>query len=361
MESLVSAPLPTRSFWAGKRVLLTGHTGFKGSWTALWLSALGAEVTGYALAPDTRPNLFDRLSPIPGLKSIIGDLRDESLLWRTVSEARPQIVLHMAAQALVRRSYRKPIETFAVNALGTAMLLDSLREVPELQAALMVTTDKVYKNSDHGRPFVEDDPLGGADPYSASKAAAEIVTASWTVSYFPDTPIASARAGNVIGGGDWSEDRLVPDQWRAVQADAPLVLRNPLATRPWQHVLDPICGYLVYLEQLAAGKSLPRALNFGPPAGEVMTVETVVNGMLAALGSRHSWALETGAQPHEMKLLALDASLAQRTLGWRPRLGTADALEWTSSWYSAFDAGRDVLRLTEHQIEQYQCLTMASA
>jgi CDP-glucose 4,6-dehydratase len=355
---MVTPPLPSKEFWAGKRVLLTGHTGFKGSWTALWLSMLGAEVTGYALVPETTPSLFERLSPMPRLTSVIGDLRDEALLRRTISQVRPQLVLHMAAQALVRRSYRNPVETFAVNALGTALLLDLLRGLPDLSAVLIVTTDKVYRNSDQGRPFVEEDPLGGEDPYSASKAAAELVTASWAASYFTDTPIASARAGNVIGGGDWSEDRLIPDQWRAVQADTALVLRNPLATRPWQHVLDPVCGYLVYLEQLSNGAQLPRALNFGPAAEETMTVETVADGMLRALGSRHSWMLATGAQPREMKFLSLNASLAARTLGWRPRLTMADTLTWTSSWYRAFDAGRDMLRLTQHQIEQYRYLAI---
>jgi CDP-glucose 4,6-dehydratase len=288
-----------RAFWRGRRVLLTGHTGFKGAWLALWLEQLGAEVVGLALPPDTEPALYSLLAPIIGLRSRVGDIRDPVMLAQAVSEARPQIVIHLAAQALVRRSYRRPVETFGINVMGTALLLDSLRAVADLQAVLVITTDKVYRNSGRGEPFGEDDPLGGGDPYSASKAAAELATASMAASFFAGrgVAVATARAGNVIGGGDWSEDRLIPDIWRAVHSGAPLRLRNPQATRPWQHVLEPLAGYLRYAERLASGANVPRALNFGPPLGDVATVAEVADAMLAALHAGQGWIKDDVEQP----------------------------------------------------------------
>ena len=272
-----------RAFWRDRRVLLTGHTGFKGAWLALWLERLGAQVFGLALPPTIpSPRGFPNWRPRRS-RSRIGDIRDAGVVARAVQEARPQIVIHMAAQALVRRSYRAPVETFATNVMGTAHLLDSLRGAEGLQAVLVVTTDKVYRNDGNGHPFAEDDPLGGADPYSASKAAAEIVVASMATSFFGGKGVATARAGNVIGGGDWSEDRLIPDIWRAVKAGKPLRLRNPEATRPWQHVLDPLAGYLRYAERLASGADVPKALNFGPLPGDALTVAEIADAMLAAM------------------------------------------------------------------------------
>jgi CDP-glucose 4,6-dehydratase len=347
-----------RAFWRGRRVLLTGHTGFKGAWLSLWLEQLGAEVVGVALPPETEPALYSLLAPIIGLRSRVGDIRDPVMLAQAVAEARPQIVIHMAAQALVRRSYRRPMETFGINVMGTALLLDSLRTVSDLQAVLVITTDKVYRNSGRGEPFAENDPLGGADPYSASKAAAELATASMAASFFAGrgVAVATARAGNVIGGGDWSEDRLIPDIWRAVQAGAPLRLRNPQATRPWQHVLEPLGGYLHYAECLASRANVPRALNFGPPLGDVATVAEVADALLAALHPGQGWIRDDGEQPEEAQLLALDPTLATRSIGWRPKLAASQALQWTADWYRTVADGTPARAATLDQIARYEML-----
>ncbi|MBE9554450.1 MAG: CDP-glucose 4,6-dehydratase, partial [Proteobacteria bacterium] len=309
-------------FWQGRRVLLTGHTGFKGGWAALWLARLGAEVHGLSLEPESEPNLFAILGDWSAISSRIGDIRDRETLRRTVADARPEIVIHMAAQALVRRSYREPGETTDTNVMGTVNLLDALRGADGLMAVLVVTSDKVYENREDGHAMSETDPLGGDDPYSASKAAAEIVTAAMTRSFFEEygVPVATARSGNVIGGGDFSEDRLVPDLWRAGRASRPLVLRYPLATRPWQHVLDPVNGYLAYIEKLAAGACDRRALNFGPDNAETMTVAAVAEQMMEHLGMEHTWEQDTGKHPKEKQTLTLDASLAADAIGWRPAL-----------------------------------------
>jgi CDP-glucose 4,6-dehydratase len=343
-----------RAFWRDRRVLLTGHTGFKGAWLALWLERLGAQVFGLALPPDTEPALFPMLAP--KLVSRIGDIRDAGVVARAVQEARPQIVIHMAAQALVRRSYRAPIETFATNVMGTAHLLDSLRDAESLQAVLVVTTDKVYRNDSDGNPLAEDDPLGGADPYSASKAAAELVAASMAKSFFGGKGVATARAGNVIGGGDWSEDRLIPDIWRAVKADEPLRLRNPQATRPWQHVLDPLAGYLQYAERLASGADVPKTLNFGPLPGDTLTVAELADAMLAAMRCDQHWIKDGCEQPAEAQHLALDPARAMRTLGWRPRLQAPEALQWTADWYRAVNTGAPARSLALDQIARYEAL-----
>ncbi|RDI54842.1 CDP-glucose 4,6-dehydratase [Microvirga subterranea] len=353
------------SFWAGRRVLLTGHTGFKGSWLAFCLDRLGAEVFGFALTPETQPNLFTVLPRSQRLTSWIGDIQDEKALADAVETARPSIVIHMAAQALVRRSYRAPCDTVQANVTGTVNLLEALRGndavMAELDAILVVTTDKVYRNAESGQPFQENSPLGGHDPYSASKAAAEILTESWARSFFTPAgvPVATARAGNVVGGGDWSEDRLIPDLWRAVKAGETAVLRNPAATRPWQLVLEPLYGYLGYIEALTGprGSKLPRALNFGPAAGDILTVSEASDIVLTGLGSKRGWALAEGAQPHEAAQLALDAGLAERTLGWRAKLDSREALRWSTEWYRAFDAGRDMANITSEQIDRYEALT----
>ena len=341
-------------------MLLTGHTGFKGSWASLWLEHLGAEVAGYALAPDQSPDLFSRLAPFTGATSTIGDLSDFDRLAALASDFAPQIVLHMAAQPLVRRSYRNPRETFATNVQGTANLLDAVRGLAGVEAVLAVTTDKVYAIDGMDRPFLESDRLGGHDPYSASKAAAEIVVASYAASFFAPAgiPLASARAGNVVGGGDWSEDRLIPDIWRAMRAGRTLELRYPQATRPWQHVLEPVAGYLLLLEALVERPdTTPRALNFGPaPGADEVSVAAVAEAFAGALGNDRPWEQAPGEHPHETSALALDAGAAIGALGWRPRLDANATLEWTANWYRGYDAGRNARALTLAQIEAYEAL-----
>lgn len=345
-------------FWRGRRVLLTGHTGFKGAWATQWLTRLGAEVHGLSLAPDTEPNLFGILGGGGAITSKIGDIRDRESVHEAIAACRPQIVIHMAAQALVRRSYREPVETFDTNVMGTANLLDALRGAETLEAVLVVTSDKVYENREDGHAMSEADRLGGDDPYSASKAAAELVTAAMTRSFFDERgiPVATARSGNVIGGGDFSEDRLVPDFWRAGKAGKPLVLRYPQATRPWQHVLDPLSGYLLYIEKLVAGACAQRALNFGPAGGETMTVSAVAERMTAESGTTAAWVQAEGAQPKEKQILTLDAALAIEAIGWRPGLDMATAVRWTADWYGALDKGQDMRACTLDQIAQFEAL-----
>ena len=346
------------AFWRNRRVLLTGHTGFKGAWLSLWLEQLGAKVFGLALPPDTEPALYSLLQPMPKLHSRLGDIREPAAVAAAVDEARPNIVIHMAAQSLVRRSYRFPVETMSTNVMGTAHLLEALRAVDGLEAVLIITTDKVYRNNGHRHAFSESDPLGGADPYSASKAATELLVASMAVSFFAPAgvPVATARAGNVIGGGDWSEDRLIPDLWRAVHAGQALPLRYPQATRPWQHVLDPLQGYLIYAERLASGADVPAALNFGPPPGDCLTVAEVAEAMLAAMHASKGWVQVVEAQPEEMHFLAIDPALAMRSLGWRPRLEPAQSVQWTAEWYRAVMDGAAPRQVAVEQIRRYEAL-----
>ncbi len=360
MESLelMSPPLNAQ-FWRGKRVWLTGHTGFKGAWCALWLREMGADVHGFALAPDTTPNLFDLVGAARDLKSCIGDIRDLDAVRRAAAAADPEIVLHMAAQPLVRRSIREPVETFAANVMGTAHVLEALRDCARLKAVLIVTTDKVYENAETGRSFRESDPLGGHDPYSASKAAAEIVAASYSRTYFSPrgVALATARGGNVIGGGDFSADRLVPDIYRALQAGDPLVLRYPEATRPWQHVLDCVGGYLAYAQALgsqgAARDTLPRALNFGPLHAEQVPVRALAEAMQTALGATSGWRAAEAPQPREMQALSLDCTAARQTLGFTDHLVGAAAIEATADWYLAFARGDDMRAVTLRAIQQH--------
>lgn len=344
-------------FWRGRHVLLTGHTGFKGSWAGLWLTRMGATVHGLSLAPESDPNPFDTLADQSAISSRIGDIRDPEIVRAAVAEAEPEIVIHMAAQALVRRSYREPVETFETNVSGTVNLLNALRDAPNLKAVLVVTSDKVYENKEDGRAFREIDPLGGDDPYSASKAAAEIVTASMARSFFNDRniPVATARAGNVVGGGDFSEDRLVPDLWRAGKSGIPVSLRYPQATRPWQHVLDPVYGYLLYLEKLAGGCGR-RALNFGPGNAETLTVSAVADRMMDALGTAKGWVQAEGSFPKEKQALTLDASLAGKAIGWVPRLDMEQTIRWTADWYRAYNEGADMHAFTLAQLGEFEGL-----
>jgi CDP-glucose 4,6-dehydratase len=347
---------PNDSFWAGRRVLLTGHTGFKGAWMAVWLQRLGARVTGFALPADGGPNLWRELDPGILEHEFLNDLADRRALQATIAAANPEVVIHMAAQSLVRRSYAQPVETFATNLMGTVHLLNALREAPDLRAALIVTTDKVYVNNNQGRDFCEDDPLGGHDPYSASKAAVEIATASFAASFFEphQVAVATARAGNVIGGGDWSEDRLVPDVWRAAVRGETLALRSPDATRPWQHVIEPLAAYLLYVEALASGRDVPRALNIGPLPGDQATVGKVAEAMATALGGDSAWRRDERPAPPEMQLLSLDPGRAMASLPWHPRLSCAQAIAWSAEWYSRHRQGTAPLELCRAQIQAYE-------
>lgn len=346
------------AFWAAQRVLLTGHTGFKGGWLSLWLAQAGAQVYGLSLAPDASPNLYALLPKTTFAASIISDIRDLGSVRAAIAEARPTVAIHMAAQPLVRRGYRTPVETFATNVMGTTHLLEALRGQEQLKAVLVVTTDKVYRNLEDGRAFREDDPLGAHDPYSASKAAAEIAISSWAQSYFTPAgiPVVAARAGNVIGGGDWSEDRLVPDIWRAAQGNAPLRLRHPRATRPWQHVIEPLAGYLAYVEAAAAGADPPSALNFGPHTDDVLTVAELAEATLSALRADRGWEQDTAPTAPEMQSLALDPMLAGESIGWRPRLSSRDAVQWTAEWYGRLAKGESAAALCLEQISRYEML-----
>jgi CDP-glucose 4,6-dehydratase len=321
---------------------------------------MGATVFGLALPPETTPALFSELE-LPGLTSTIGDIRDLSDVTSAVLAANPTVAIHMAAQPLVRRSYREPGLTFSTNVMGTVNVLEALRHhAPELVAALVVTTDKVYANDDSGEAFVETDRLGGHDPYSSSKAACEEVVSSYRQSFYDGlgVPLATARAGNVIGGGDWSEDRLIPDLWRAMEERRTVVLRNPDAVRPWQHVLDPICGYLKYVEAMASARwgGLPRALNFAPLPSEPMTVREVAETLGAAMGAGTDWELAEEGQPAEMKLLALDASLANECIGWSPQLTGRQAVQWTAEWIQATASGAEMQEEVDRQISRFEAL-----
>ena len=342
-------------FWGGKRVLLTGHTGFKGAWAAIWLSRLEAQVTGLALAPDQTPSLFDLAGVGRLTESHLLDLRDRAAVRAFFGAREFDLVLHMAAQPIVRAAVEAPVDTFASNIMGTAHLLDALRG-KVLEAALVVTSDKVYANAETGRGFTETDPLGGRDPYSASKAATEIVTQSMASSYFAPAgvPLATARGGNVIGGGDFSRDRIVPDIVRAARRGEALVLRHPEATRPWQHVLDCLAGYFRYLEALASEPATPRALNFGPrPGGAEVTVGELATLGVAALGGK-PWRHEPDPASLEARSLAIDPSLAKTAIGFESRLDAQSAVALTMDWHRRQAAGEDALALCRSQIEGYE-------
>ena len=344
------------AFWRGKRVLITGHTGFKGGWLTLWLKQLGADVTGMALPPNTQPNLFELARVADGINSHFCDIRNADRTTQIICAARPEIVLHLAAQALVRASYRDPIATYAINTMGTAHILNSLRDLDSVRVAVMVTTDKVYQNNEHPYPYRESDALGGHDPYSASKAASEIVIASYRDAFLREQGVAtaSARAGNVIGGGDWSEDRLIPDAVRAWQNGQVLYIRRPQAIRPWQHVLEPLAGYLTLAEKLWQHPELAGPYNFGPSTNEATTVRDVVELARAAYKKGTVNYGEGNDGPHEARWLALETAKTQAALGIHPRWPLAETVARTMRWYQAMHTGESPERLCLTDIADYR-------
>jgi len=343
-------------FWRQRRVFITGHTGFKGGWLALWLSELGAEVHGYALEPPTTPSLF-RVARLPECLAshVIGDIRDPRLLNSAVLSASPEIVFHLAAQPLVRAAYADPVGTYAVNVMGTVHLLEAVRRCPSVRAVVVVTTDKCYDNREWVWPYRENDPLGGHDPYSSSKAAAELVTQAYRSAFLAEAGIqvASARAGNVIGGGDWAQDRLIPDVLRALDAGEAVRLRAPQSIRPWQHVLEPLAGYLSLAERLHAQESgMAAAWNFGPDPGDAWPVEQVVRRLCERTQGR--WQSDPAPGPRESMRLNLDSTQARTRLGWRPRWPLERALEYTLAWHQAWRSQADMRVVTREQIRDYQ-------
>ncbi len=351
------------AFWSGKRVFLTGHTGFKGGWISLWLSSMGARVTGYALAPNTTPNFYE-VAGIDGVieESHISDIRNLDDLREAMTAANPDIVIHMAAQPLVRYSYINPVETYATNVMGTVHLLECVRGLDSVRATVVVTTDKCYENKEWVWGYRENEPMGGYDPYSNSKGCAELVTAAYRQSYFSDAQypkhqhaLGSARAGNVIGGGDWSEDRLIPDALKAFESGAPLVIRNPLATRPWQHVLEPLSGYLVLAQALyEEGIGFASAWNFGPRDEDARPVKEVVNLLIEKSPAGAQWEQDQSEQPHEARSLKLDCSKADLLLGWKPRWCLETAVQNIADWQKAFLAKEDMQKVSLTQINTYQ-------
>lgn len=350
------------SFWHGRRVFLTGHTGFKGSWLSLWLQSLGAELTGYALTPPTTPSLFELARVGDGMRSTEGDVRNLELLARMMEEARPEIVIHMAAQSLVRYSYESPVETYATNVIGTVNIHEAARACSSVRAVINVTTDKCYENREWVWGYRESDRLGGYDPYSSSKACSELVSAAYRSSFFSESgqkavpvAVATVRAGNVIGGGDWATDRLIPDIISAFERGGSALIRNPRAVRPWQHVLEPLRGYLMLSEKLIEhGRDYAQAWNFGPESADSKPVSWVVNEMAKRWGDKARWHHNSSEQPHEAAYLKLDISKARDLLHWSPKLTLGDTLGLVINWYRAISRGEDARDLTVSQIKSYQ-------
>lgn len=343
-------------FWRGKRVLLTGHTGFKGSWLSLWLQSMGAELKGLALEPPTTPSLFVEAKVAQGMVSQIGDIRDYDTVHQALAVFKPEIVIHMAAQPLVRYSYKNPIETYATNVMGTVHLLEAIRQTGTTKVVVNVTTDKCYENKEWIWGYREDEPMGGYDPYSSSKGCSELVTSAYRRSYLAETGIAlaSARAGNVIGGGDWAEDRLVPDILRAFENNQPVVIRNPHSTRPWQHVLEPLSGYLTIAERLwNEPKAYAEGWNFGPRDEDAKPVGWIVERMASKWGDDATWRIDAGNHPHEANYLKLDISKARQSLSWTPRWTLDIALNKIVEWHQTWLAKADVRTLSLEQINQY--------
>jgi CDP-glucose 4,6-dehydratase len=340
-------------FWRGKRVFLTGHTGFKGSWLSLWLRSLGAEIHGLALSPPTTPNLFEEARVQDLMSSTTGDIRSFDTVLDCMSRCSPAVVLHLAAQPLVRRSYADPLETYATNVMGTVHVLEAARRIGTVRAVVIVTTDKCYENREWIWGYREDEPMGGHDPYSNSKACAELVTSAYRRSFFNQASIAvaSARAGNVIGGGDWATDRLVPDILRAFAAGQPVLVRNPQAIRPWQHVLEPLSGYLVLAQRLYSdGDAVSEAWNFGPSEEDARPVQWIVEHMARQWGGNPTWQGDTKSSPHEANFLKLDISKVRSRLGWHPRWSLETALQQVTSWHQAWLSREDARDLCLRQI-----------
>ena len=347
----------TTHFWRDKRVLLTGHTGFKGSWLSLWLHTMGAKAKGFALTPPTSPSLFEEAKVGDIIETSIGDIRNFAELIRVVKDFRPEIIFHMAAQPLVRYSYHEPIETYAINVMGTVNLLEAIRAVDSVRAVVNVTSDKCYENREWSWGYREDEPLGGYDPYSSSKACAELVTAAYRQSFLQKSniAIATARAGNVIGGGDWAKDRLLPDILLAFENNEKVSIRNPNSIRPWQHVLEPIYGYLLLAEKLhSAPEFFSQAWNFGPMDSDAKPVGWIVEAMAKKWGKEASWSFDDNNHVHEANYLKLDISKAGKNLGWYPRWTLDQALDYTVQWHSAWLSDSNVQDLCFKQIEHYQ-------
>jgi CDP-glucose 4,6-dehydratase len=353
-----------RVFWHGKRVFITGHTGFKGSWLATWLRQLGADVTGYSLPPPTVPSMYETAHVGDGIRSIEGDVRDFQHLMDCVSSEMPEIVIHLAAQAWVKAGYADPLTTYTTNVTGTLHVLEAVRRVPSVRVVVAITSDKCYDNQEWIWGYRENDRMGGHDPYSSSKGCAELLISAYRDSYFPPARIAehgvalaSTRAGNVIGGGDWAADRLIPDVMRAIMESKPVQIRRPAAVRPWQFVLEPLRGYLDLAERLwTEGEAFAGAWNFGPDTEQIQPVQWIVEHLSQQWGEGASWALDGATHPHEDHFLRLDCTKAKALLGWRPALELESALDWIVEWYRAFLRGDDVRALTEAQIERYESL-----
>jgi CDP-glucose 4,6-dehydratase len=349
---------PRRDFWRGRRVLVVGHTGFKGSWLSLWLHRMGASVTGLSLPPPTEPSLFALAGLDALIETQIGDIRDYPTVTAALTRWKPEVVFHLAAQALVRRSYREPIETFTTNVLGTVHVLEAIRATPSVRCTVVVTSDKCYENREWPWAYREIDPVGGHEPYSASKGCAELVAASYRHAFV--RAIATARAGNVVGGGDWAEDRLLPDCIRALKSGEPIAIRNPHAVRPWQHVLEPLCGYMILAERLTETPArFGDAWNFGPPGDVAQPVGWVASRVVEHWGERATWNVVSGDGPHEAEALIVDPSKARARLGWTPRLTLSEALRWTVDWYRRQALGEPALALTDAHITEYAAMSTA--
>ena len=348
---------PSSQFWKGRRVFITGHTGFKGGWLAFWLTEMGADVHGFSLAPETDDNLFETIKLQRRLAGhTIGDIRDANQLLNAMQSSGAEVVFHLAAQPLVRYSYRNPVETYATNVMGTINLFEAVRQCASVQAVVNITTDKCYENREWLWGYRESEPLGGEDPYSSSKACAELVSSAYRNSFFAqsDVSMATVRAGNVIGGGDWAEDRLLPDFLRAIDNGETLTIRSPDAVRPWQHVLEPLSGYLILAQQLIEqGTPFARAWNFGPSDDDARTVEWVVKALMQ-LCPNNGWNIDKSAQPHEAHQLRLDSSMAKSLLGWRPQWDLSTALRQTVDWHQSWKQGEEMQSVTQAQIQDYQ-------
>ena len=344
-----------QNFWQGKRVFLTGHTGFKGSWLALWLHSLGAIVKGYALAPPTNPSLFHEARVSSIIDSQIGDIRDQDILHESMTSFNPDILIHMAAQPLVRYSYDAPIETYEVNVIGTAKVLEVARSCANLKAIVNITTDKCYENDERSEGYKESDPMGGHDPYSSSKGCAELVSSAYRRSFLQEqgVELASVRAGNVIGGGDWADDRLIPDILRSFEKDKPVVIRNPKATRPWQHALEPLSGYLILAQKLYENQEdYAEGWNFGPNEKDVKPVGWILDKMITKWPNS-SWELDQNSNPHEAGFLKLDISKAESKLGWKPVWELSQALDKIIVWHQAWLNKEDMQAACLAEIEEY--------